>query len=125
MLNFVRGVVKMLFRCPRCQVQVSAANNSDFIHQCNSGEAALDNEDIKITGNWTDYTGSDFTQRTSQPNVTWQNLGNELIGTEGWVRENVKQVPYSERGANKQIFRQRKHLEYIEDVKNTNYNGDI
>lgn len=109
----------MLFRCQRCQVQISVPETcKDYEHQCNSGIEALDNEDVKIMGTWTDYTGSSAGDlRFSQPNVTWQNLGNKLMGMEGWVRDNAKNFDRTTRGNNKQTYRTRQHLEYITDVK--------
>ena len=106
----------VLFRCPRCEVQVSVANNSgDFIHQCNSGQASVDQEDVKIIGRWTDFTGSDFGLRTSPDNVQWQDVHNKLMGTEAWVRENAKTTATTIRGANANTHRQRQHLEYIKN----------
>ena len=102
-----------LLKCPRCQVQVTVANNSgDYVHECNSGNPTLDQEDVKVVGNWEDYTGS---ATVESPQVRMHNLGNKLQGTDAWVREDARDVPRSERGANKQIFRQRQHLEYIEN----------
>ena len=94
---------------------MTANNSGDFVHECNSGIKALDEEDVKIIGRWTDYTGSDFSQRTSPDNVQWQNLGNELMGTEAWVRGNAKDTAHTIRGANAQTHRQRQHLEYIKN----------
>ena len=109
----------VIARCPRCQVQIVMANHSgDFVHQCNSGINALDQEDKIIKGRWDDYTGSDYTLRTASSNVQNQNLGNKIMGQEGWVRENAKAVDVTARGANAQIMRQRQHLEYIPDINN-------
>ena len=115
-----------LIICPRCQVRISVANNSgDHVHQCNSGQDVLDQEDVLIKGAWTDYTGSDFTKRTATPNIMWQNTSNKLMGTDEWVRDNTKVVPYTIRGNNAQINRQRQHLEYIEDIKNVPQDTDF
>lgn len=109
----------MIFRCPRCQVQqVVAEHSGDYVHECNSGVAALDDEDKRIIGTWSDYVGSDFTQRTSPGTIAWQNVGNTLMGTEAWVRDNAKNFARSVRGANRQITRIRQHLHYIADVHN-------
>jgi len=105
-----------LFRCPRCQVQVCvSAHSGDFVHECNSGNLVFDQEDVPIIGPWTDYTGSDFSVRTGVADVQFQNLGNKVAGTEAWVRDNTKVPPFTIRGNNALINRQRQHLEYIED----------
>lgn len=48
--------------CIKCQREFAYMPNSgnDYVHQCNSGNAVLDNESQLIIGNWTDFTGSDF-----------------------------------------------------------------
>lgn len=98
-------------------MQVSVAEHSgDFVHQCNSGILALDEEDIKIIGTWSDFTGSDFGLRTSPENIRNQNLPNKIMGMEGWVRENVQVKPRSVRGTNTLITRTRPHHHYIPDT---------
>lgn len=109
----------MMIICPRCQIQFSVANHSgDVVHNCNSGNNVLDQEDVLIKGPWTDFTGSDFTQRTSASSVENQNLGNKLMGTRPWVEDNEKLPEFTVRGNNAFITRQRPHLEYIPDVQN-------
>ena len=106
-----------LLRCPRCQVQVSVANNSgDFEHECNSGIAVLDQEDVPIIGQWSDYTGSDVSVRTSAADVLYAGAANKLLGTEAWVRDNAKTYPHTPRGANAITTRKRQHVEHIPDV---------
>ena len=91
---------------------MAAPHNGDFVHTCNSGNPTLDQEDIKVVGNWEDYTGSAVVPPTD---AIMHDLGNKLQGTEGWVREVARDVPRSQRGANEQIFRKRQHLQYIEN----------
>ena len=102
-----------------------AEHSGDYVHECKSGIPALDEEDRRIIGPWSDYTGSDFTQRTSPNTIMWQNVGNTLMGTEAWVRDNAKNYARSVRGANRQVTRIRQHLEYISDPNNVNYNVDV
>jgi len=95
-----------LFRCPRCQLQrVVTSSTTDYVCQCESPSEALQNEDIPIIGQWQDYTGVGSDIRLTEPSVTNQNLGNKLYGTEGWVRDNAKNVDWTTRGANKQMNR--------------------
>ena len=109
----------VMFYCPRCQVREAVANHSgDFVHECRSGIPAIDQEDILIKGTWTDYTGSDFTVRTSPANIMWQNLGNKVGGMQSHIRDGAILKPVSPRGANTLIYRQRQHLEYIENPEN-------
>lgn len=106
-----------MFHCPRCQVRLSVVpHTGDFVHQCNSGIKTLDEEDKLIIGPWDDYTGSDYTVRTAQ--VQWQNLGNKIGGTIGHIRDGAIVKPLSPRGANTLIYRQRQHLQYIENPDN-------
>ena len=109
----------VLFRCPRCQVQISVPKYAgDYVHECDSGQDVLDQEDVLVIGPWTDYTGSDTSSvRVSPVSIQNQNIGNKLLGTEGWVRDNQKVPERTVRGNNAQITRTRQHLEYIKDPK--------
>ena len=92
-------------------------DTTDYEHNCNSSIASLDNEDVFIIGRWDDYTGSDYSLRTSFGDIQNQNLGNRLMGTEAWVRDNAKLPPFTVRGNNALITRARRHIEFIKDVK--------
>lgn len=101
----------MISTCPRCQIRIMTDNqNTDYVHECNSGIKSLDEEDVIVIGNWNDYTGSAII--TAQ---TLKNLGNinTVWGTRAWV-EGEKIDMYSERGKPKSVYRQRQHLEYID-----------
>jgi hypothetical protein len=106
----------MINICPRCQVRYMVDSNcGDFVHQCNSGDATLDNEDVNVKGNWVDYTGSGVVAK-SFPMVA--GLGNELQGTEAQARDKTAYFGgVTDRGNPIQTTRTRKHEEYIE-VKN-------
>ena len=98
---------------------------TDYIHQCNSGQAVLDQEDIPIIGTWTDYTGSDFGLRTAYGDIQNQNLGNKIMGHEAWVRENAQVKPRTVRGRNALTVRQRQHLEFVFDTKNPGFSAEL
>lgn len=49
----------MMSNCPRCQRRFIFTDKSvDFEHDCDSKSEALDNEDVVVMGDWTDYTSS-------------------------------------------------------------------
>ena len=98
----------MASRCPRCHSPYSVALHSgDFVHECNSGQTILDQEDVPIKGTFTDYSGSG-----GVPNVASLNMADELQGTEAEHRgSHFRGV--TEHGNPVQINRQRPHLEYI------------
>lgn len=96
--------------CPRCERRYLVNSDcDDFIHECNSGNSVLDNEDIKIIGSWEDYTGSGVGQN---PNM--QGIANELFGTRAAL-EGAKFGGVTKRGAKKQLIRSRQHLEFIDE----------
>lgn len=98
----------MVQRCGHCQQPYSVSRYSeDYVHTCNSGQTALDQEDIGIVGTFTDYTGSG-----GIPMVASINMADELQGTEAEHRgAHFRGV--TERGNPLQVNRQRQHLEYI------------
>ena len=98
--------------CPRCQRPFTVAiGNSDVIHVCDSGNATLDNEDVPVIGNWTDYTGSGNADN-NQTMVAGQT--NKLRGTisQAYGTESVPEV--TSRGNRKDTTRVRQHEEFIE-----------
>lgn len=95
--------------CPHCQQRYSVMPNSgDFVHECNGSSEALRNEDVKVVGSWTDYTGSG-----DAFNVLMQGAENKVFGTRGAV-DGVKVHQFTSRGNIKTLVRTRQHLEYIE-----------
>lgn len=101
--------------CPRCQQRYSVMPNSgDYVHECSGPSEALRNEDVKVIGAWSDYSGSG-----NASNVLMQGAENKVFGTRGDI-EGSKVHQYTSRGNIKTIVRTRPHLEYIEgdDGKN-------
>lgn len=97
--------------CPRCQQRYSTSTQcNDYIHTCHSGQAALDQEDVKVIGDWTDYTGNGKAMKWQ---VALAGVGNELAGTDGGVR-GARFTGVTARGQHAQTTRQRQHEEYIE-----------
>lgn len=94
--------------CPRCnRIIISEGHEVDIEHTCNSGNLTLDQEDVTIVGEWSDYTGSGINQ-----NVNGRGLGNRLWGSRAWLQgENPKDV--TKRGNSTATHRTRQHIELI------------
>lgn len=95
--------------CPNCNQQFTVTIfDTDFVHQCNSGDSSLDQEDVALLGKWEDYTGSG--------NVDAQFL--KVAGTQNELSADArirgeKFAGVTDRGNHKQLYRQRQKLHYI------------
>ena len=95
--------------CPRCNQRIIYDKNSgDIEHECNSGNASLDNEDVIKVGDWEDYTGTGTVQ-----NALSQGVENELFGTRAAI-EGEREQEKTDRGNNASTHRVRQHVEFIE-----------
>lgn len=102
--------------CPRCQQHYNRDKfNTDFVHECNSNNLILDQEDVLVIGNWEDYTGTGEVNK-SQTQVA--GLINRLEGTEAFYQDCERLGEFTVRGAKAGTKRQRQHLEYI-DLKDS------
>lgn len=101
--------------CPNCQRRyVYTLHSGDYVHQCNSGDDTLDQEDVFVIGDWEDYTGSG----TENPQLISQaGLGNELQFDEAGIKGANITSEYTNRGKNAKLYRQRQYLEYIPDLE--------
>ena len=98
--------------CRRCNTRVSSSlHNTDVVHECNSGDAALDNEDVFVVGTWQDYTGSGTVN--SQVMRTAGTV-NDLMGSVAGLEGGRSNDTLTDRGKRKDLYRTRKHLEYID-----------
>lgn len=96
--------------CPNCQQRYSIAyGNTDFVHDCSSNDATIDNESVLVVGSWEDYTGS-ATVQSAQISVA--GMVNTELGTEAGIR-GAKVSEYDNRGKAKDVYRTRKHFEHI------------
>lgn len=96
--------------CPRCQQQINRAIYSgDFIHDCH-GTETLRNEDILITGDWQDYTGSDL---GVHKNVLSAIPPNKLQGTRAGLEGNKEPGRRTSRGFPGYRYRTRRYLQYL------------
>lgn len=103
--------------CPNCNQRYTVSfDTADYIHECNSGNTAIDEEDVVKIGNWEDYTGSG----TIKPQeVMRQGLVNEAQGTRaGILGYDIEDE--TRRGKRKSTHRNRQHLEFIELKKENN-----
>lgn len=98
--------------CPRCQMRfICESNEEDFIHNCGEQggvSEVLRNEDVKIIGDWEDFTGTGTVQ---QPNL--QGITNNIWGTRGAL-EGEKVSDKTSRGNDTDTHRTRRHEEFID-----------
>jgi hypothetical protein len=84
-------------------------NVGDYVHTCNSGNTNLDNEDVIVTGDWEDYTGS---KSVGKATVMMQGSENKLFGTRAGVEgEHIGEL--DKEGKDINVYRERQYEEYI------------
>ena len=107
----------MIKRCPRCQQNFlySEFGGGDCIHDCNSGKPTLDQEDIKAIGNFTDPDGT--TGSVSKSNISLVPDNRGMFGP-SFINDGEFIGEFTLRGNKKNIYRTRKHFEYIDVSKN-------
>lgn len=97
-------------KCPRCsQLFTFSDDCKDYVHQCNSGSDALDNEDIVKKGPFTDYSGSG-NEPTSQ--TFRRGMLNELTGVS--AADGKRFLRKTARGATAVTHRTRPHEQFID-----------
>jgi len=96
--------------CPHCDQRYTVGFDcTDYVHQCDSGNNALDQEDAVVIGDWEDYSGSG----TKPPQeVLRQGMVNELQGTRAGIEGEDKEA-LTRRGKLVSTHRQRQHEEFI------------
>lgn len=93
-----------LNRCPHCgEVITFAAHSGDYVHECNSGDTTLDEEDVVVIGDWSDYSGS-----------------GTVINPMLQGMQDCDEKEFTDRGNNAATHRQRQKLTYIENPEETN-----
>ena len=97
--------------CPNCNKRFTIGfDTNDFIHECNSGNAAIDNEDVLIIGDWEDFSGSGT---IGPQEVMRQGTENKLQGTRAGIEgEDLEDT--TRRGARASTHRQRQFLNFLE-----------
>ena len=93
--------------CPACNMQITHnIHNTEMNHKCNSGDPAIDNEDVRQLGSWTDDSGSG---RVGPHFMQIGGVGNELQGTIGdWTGS--KDSTRTDRGHPEQLVRTRPRI---------------
>jgi len=100
----------MIRICPNCgERYVVSFDTCDYVHECNSGNLALDQEDVVVIGDWQDYSGSG---NVPARQVLMQGAENELQGTTAGIEGEDKEA-ITRRGARASTHRQRQHEEFI------------
>jgi len=84
--------------------------NTDIVIDSDSATDSLKNEDVLVTGDWVDYTGSETVTRSQ---AQFAGVPNELqLSRAGIMGEEQQQL--TRRGNSAQMYRTRKHLEYLD-----------
>lgn len=97
-------------QCPKCKQWFSwdISMGPDYVHRCNSGQEALDQEPVQKIGAWEDYSGSgtDANVQTIGQNST-RASGKALIAGVKVHKKNVW-------GKIDKLYRKRQHYEHID-----------
>ena len=94
--------------CPRCQRRVLTEHNEeDIIHECNSANPTIDNEDVVVNGDWEDFTGSGV-----EVGINFRGAENKLFGTRAGIEGNNLEE-FTTRGNRASTTRQRQYLQFI------------
>ena len=105
----------MITRCPHCNQRITTDPfNTDVVHECNSGNPTIDNEDVVKIGKWKDFSGEGA--NTPQQDMM-QGAENELFGTTADIEGNDEEG-HTRRGARSSTHRQRQHFEFINFKRN-------
>jgi hypothetical protein len=98
----------MMKICPKCNQPYSwtVEMGPDYVHRCNSGKEAVDQEPVLKTGDWEDYTGSGTVASPQHQGRGTKASGKALL-------ENQKVHTLNKWGKIKRLYRQRQHYEYI------------
>ena len=106
--------------CPNCRQNYLVSNDcSDYSHQCydfqNTTNVSITQEDVKVVGNWVDYTGSATIDSKERQQTAGE--GNKLFGTVASIEQGAKVPDLSPRGKNTQTYRQRGYIHFIPNLK--------
>lgn len=90
--------------CPGCGERFSAYDyDTDYVHECRSGQEELDKTDVLKMDSWTDGEGN--TEENSVP-AAFQGRENILFGTDAGVRGG-NQESINDRGKPSSMYRQK------------------
>jgi len=116
------GCTNSMFICPICQQRVVRMPHSgDLVHECNSGNSTLDQEDVIIIGDWVDFSGEGgYGPMTN----AFRGTNNDLRGTIAGI-EGGKDFKVTDRGARASTHRQRQRLMHFDFDDNKLTRGKI
>jgi len=84
---------------------VTAKHVGDITYNLISSDSTISEEDIPLTGDWSDFTGSGTASSRTQQ--MFASSENELFGTDPWITDNAKVPNLTDRGNNKGTTRRR------------------
>jgi len=97
--------------CPRCQARIyCSADTTDIVHECSSPSSALNTDDVRNTGGWTDWTGSGG----AVGKLNSLGITNKLAGTRAHLEFNARNPPRTKKGSDSQLYRERQHEEFTD-----------
>ena len=88
---------------------VTAKHVGDIVYDSNTGDDIIDQEDILVIGDWSDFTGSAVVSTTAQTSLP---LPNELHGTLADL-QGAKVTNLTDRGKTSSLYRQRRIKRYM------------
>jgi len=98
--------------CPHCNKRyIVSFDTTDYIHECNSGNLTLDQDDVVIVGNWEDSDGSSGVRHPQE--VMRAGMVNELQGRRPQIEEGKDKEAITRRGVRASTRRQTQHSEFI------------
>lgn len=102
----------MIKKCPRCNQRYSVNfYDVDFVHDCNSDSATINNEDVVVVGDYIDES-TDTSVTIPKLEANLQGIANKRQGMSAGIDgANVDSV--TSRGNREATHRTRKHKEYI------------
>ena len=102
-----------LLICPNCQTRhIAASTQTDFVCECHSGDLTLDQEDILVTGDWEDFTGSAEVQKAI---ISTAGTANQFQGTRVEIENPLASIDdFTDRGKRGDLYRQRQKFEFIQ-----------
>jgi hypothetical protein len=98
--------------CPRCHERyIIGFGITDYVHECNSGNLALDQEDVVVVGSYEDGNGNLVVKGPQE--VLRQGSENELQGTRADIECHKDKEKLTRRGFRASTRRQKQHGEFI------------
>lgn len=106
-----------MFYCNHCnkRINVSRMSGEDFVHECDSGNDVLDQEDVVIISTEVEEFGETVSTGKLKGDITKQGIGASNFGNRSWI-EGETTDDETVRGNNAETTRSRQYYHYIPDV---------